>query len=121
MELFNSKYYEGYEGEGEMQFIRYLTNGDKYVIRIWDGYFNEIMDGIQPEEAGWTGLAYYYHVEEPWWEEPWKIPDIEITLQQLQEIRTEHLDSETKELLVELCDILTNSVKLNEYVWIADE
>lgn len=34
MVLFNSKYYEGYEGEGEMQFIRYLTNGDKYVIRI---------------------------------------------------------------------------------------
>ena len=121
MEIINSKYYEGYEGEGEIQFIRHLSNGDKYVIRIWDGYFDKIMRGIQPEQDGWTGLAYYYHVEEPWWEKPWKIPDIQIVLKQLQEIKTEHLNVEAKELLVELCNIMSNSWKLNESVWIADE
>lgn len=121
MEIINSKYYEGYEGEGEIQFIRHLTNGDKYVIRIWDGYFDEIMRGIQPEENGWTGLGYYYHVEEPWWEKPWKISNIEIVLKQLQEIKNEFVYVEVKQLLVELCDILTDAWRSNESIWIADE
>lgn len=121
MEVTNSKYYEGYEGEGEIQFIRHLSNGDKYVIRIWDGYFDEIMRQIQPEEIGWTGLAYYYNVEEPWWEDLWEIPDKAIVLEQLQEIKTEHLNAEVKELLGELCDMLSGSLRLNESVWIADE
>ncbi|SMF90172.1 hypothetical protein SAMN05661091_4919 [Paenibacillus uliginis N3/975] len=121
MEIINNKYYEGYEGEGEMQFIRYLSNGDKYVLKIWDGYFDEIMREIQPEENGWTGLAYYYNVEEPWWERPWKIQDIDIVIKQLRNIKTEQLNKEAKELLIELCDILSSSWELNEDVWIADE
>ncbi|GAB1159750.1 hypothetical protein YWY31_57750 [Paenibacillus illinoisensis] len=121
MEIINSKYYEGYEGEGEIQFIRHLSNGDKYILRIWDGYFDEIMREIQPEDNGWTGLAYYYNVEEPWWETPWKIPDLPIVLKQLQEIQTEFLNVEVKKLLIELCDILSDSSILNESVWIADE
>jgi hypothetical protein len=121
LEIINSKYYEGYEGEGEIQFIRYLSNGDKYIIRIWDGFFDEIMSGIQPEENGWIGLAYYYHIKEPWWEQPWKIPDIEIVLKQLQEIKVEFLNVEVRLLHSELCEILSNAWRLNESVWIADE
>ncbi|MGG0824581.1 hypothetical protein ABE099_17100 [Paenibacillus turicensis] len=79
------------------------------------------MSGIQPEENGWTGLVYYYHVEEPWWEQPWKIPDIEIVLKQLQEIKIELLNVEVRQLHSELCDILSNAWRLNESVWIADE
>lgn len=121
MEIINSKYYEGYEGEGEIQFIRHLSNGDKYILSIWDGYFDEIMRAIQPEDKGWTGLAYYYNVEEPWWGKPWKIPDIPIVLKQLQAIHTELLKVEVKKLLSELCDILADSLIFNESVWIADE
>lgn len=52
MEIINRKYYEGYEGEGEIQFIRHLSNGDKYVIRIWDGYFDEIMGEYSRSKTG---------------------------------------------------------------------
>jgi len=121
VEIVNSKYYEGYEGEGEMQFIRHFSNGDKFILRIWDGYFDQIMGLIEPEESGWTGLAYYYNVEEPWWEEPWRIPDIDIVLEQLQNIKTDSLNEDTNELLKEICNMLLSSKEFNEDVWIADE
>lgn len=121
MEIINSKYYEGYEGEGEMQFIRHLSNGGKYVLRIWDGYFDEIMRELQPEESDWTGIAYYYNVEEPWWEKPWQIPDIDIVIKQLQKIKIDQLSEQARNLLGELCDMLSSSLESNEAVWIADE
>ncbi|KQO01102.1 hypothetical protein [Paenibacillus sp. Leaf72] len=121
MEIINSTYYEGYEGEGEIQFIRYLSNGDRYILRIWDGYFDEIIRIIKPEEHGWTGLAYYYNVEEPWCEEPWRIPDIDVVLKQLKKIESDQLNKEAKELLIEVCQMLLVSMNLNEDVWIVDE
>lgn len=32
---------------------------DTQIIMIWEGYFDEIMKNIAPEEEGWTGLAYF--------------------------------------------------------------
>lgn len=121
MEIINSKYYKGFEGEGEIQFIRYLSNGDTYILQIWGGYFDEIMRQIEPEEDGWTGFAYHYNVEDPWWEQSWKVPDIDIVLDQLQKIKSASLSQEAKELLLELCKLLSSSKELNEAVWIAGE
>ncbi|MFF2533012.1 hypothetical protein ACFVS2_29615 [Brevibacillus sp. NPDC058079] len=61
MEIINSKYFEGFEGEEKIQFRRYLSNGDTYILRMWDGYFDEIMRQIEPEKDSWTGFAYYYN------------------------------------------------------------
>ncbi|MBW7475225.1 dihydroorotate dehydrogenase (quinone) [Paenibacillus oenotherae] len=121
MNVINDKYYEGYEGEGEIQFIRYLADGNRFILRIWDGFFDKIMSSIDPEPDGWTGLAYFYHVEEPWWEKPWEIPDKEVVLKQFEKIDTSNFDDTTKDLLNELCVLLLHAQKCNEVVMIADE
>ncbi|WP_409177022.1 hypothetical protein [Brevibacillus fortis] len=62
-----------------------------------------------------------HNVEDPWWEQPWEIPDIDMVLEQLKKIRTASLKEVAKELLVDLCKMLSSAKKLNEPVWIADE
>lgn len=42
MEIVNNKYYVGFEGEPEIQFICKKAC-DTYIIIIWEGYFDEIM------------------------------------------------------------------------------
>ena len=37
-------FYEGYEGESEIQFIQVLDNGDRNIICMWLGHFDDIMD-----------------------------------------------------------------------------
>lgn len=70
-----SKYYEGFEGEPEIRLIRGEENEEKYILSIWVGYFNSIMDAVVPVETGWTSLAYFYHLQEGWYKEsPWQIP-----------------------------------------------
>jgi len=77
-------FYEGFEGEGEIQFIQANNSGSKKIIRIWDGYFDDIMGKVTPDSNGWTSLAYCYHLVEGWYEEtPWELLEIDKALQQL--------------------------------------
>ena len=61
MELVNKKYYDGFEGEPEIQFI-YKKGNDTEILTIWEGYFDQIMRLMLPNEQGWTGLAYCYNM-----------------------------------------------------------
>ena len=56
-EELNNNYYKGYEGANEIQFICKKA-GKIYILVIWEGFFDEIMTKILPEENGWTGLGY---------------------------------------------------------------
>ncbi|MDJ1482237.1 hypothetical protein QNI16_17160 [Cytophagaceae bacterium YF14B1] len=82
-------YYDGFEGEPEI----ILTQKDELTtkqIRLWDGYFNAIMNLIKvdPISGRWTHLAYYYHLHIGWYEEDsWQIQDLASTLKQIQEIQ----------------------------------
>lgn len=116
-------FYTGYEGEGEIQFIHVLDNGNKNIIRIWDGYFDDIMEKIEPEASGWTGLAYYYNLAEGWYDEsPWKIPNLIETLQQIKETKDAKFRFQcSKKILDELCNLLNNAIANENCVYIARE
>ncbi len=116
-------FYTGYEGEGEIQFIHVLNNGNKNIIRIWDGYFDDIMEKIEPESSGWTGLAYYYNLAEGWYDEsPWKIPNLLETLQQIRETKDAKFRFQCSEkILDEICNLLNNAIDTDNCVYIARE
>lgn len=49
MELVNKKYYDGFEGEPEIQFI-YKKGNDTEILVIWEGYFDQIMRLVLPDD-----------------------------------------------------------------------
>lgn len=82
MELINKKYYDGFEGEPEIQLI-YRKGDNNEILIIWEGYFDQIMKLMRPDAQGWTGLAYNYNMDTGWYEEsPWLIKDLQMALTQ---------------------------------------
>lgn len=114
MELVNKKYYDGFEGEPEIQFICRKGN-DTEILIMWEGYFDQIMRLMIPNEQGWEGLAYCYNVCTGWCEEsPWIIEDLQMALKQFELIDNTKLCDESVEVLMLLCNILREAI-LNNY------
>lgn len=116
----NEKYYNGFEGEPKITFCLVENNIVIEEIGIWDGYFNEIMNLIQPEDAGWTGLAYFYHLYTGWYEEDnWLIPNILEVYYQLSNINSNELiNKEEKEVLNLILNLLKYAIDNNSKVYI---
>lgn len=69
-------FYTGFEGEPELIVEGRAANGQLGPVRVWMGYFNELMDRVPPAPSGWTGLALHHHLYTGWNEEPeWIDPD----------------------------------------------
>lgn len=121
MDLINKKYYDGFEGEPEIQFI-YRKGNNSEILIMWEGYFDQIMRLMSPDEGGWTGLAYCYNMYLGWYEEsPWKIEDLKTTLKQFESIDSQKLCSEAKEILVLICDMLGEAISNSFEIFIARE
>ena len=121
MELVNKKYYDGFEGEPEIQFI-YKKGNDTEIHIIWEGYFDQIMRLVLPDEQGWTGLAYCYNMYTGWYEDsPWVIEDLQIALKQFESIDEMKLCDEAVEILMLLCNILREAILNNYEVSLARE
>lgn len=100
MESVNKKYYNGFEGEPEIPFICRKGN-DTEILTIWEGYFDQIMRLMVPDEQGWTGLAYCYNTYTGWYEEgSWVIDDLQMALKQFGSIDNTKLCGESVEILV---------------------
>ena len=115
-------FYTGFEGEKEIQFIR-VSNDNKHIIKMWSGYFDDMMEKIEPEPGGWMSLALYYHVGENWVEgEHWVVPDLEKAKQQLKQIENEEFEfQQTKDVLSQIYILLNSAIECNDYVKIAEE
>jgi len=115
-------YYSGYEGEPEIQFIRVTGDGQRFILRIWVGFFDNIMMSIKPVANEWTSLAYYYHLVEGWHDESqWKVPDIGAAISQFRDIDVASIDKNSQEVLYDICEMLLVAEAANESVFIAYE
>lgn len=118
--IVNTKFYEGFEGSPQITFCLTKNNFIEKKISIWDGYFNDIMNKIQPQNGGWTGLAYYYHLHIGWYEEDeWLIPDILEAYNQLSNINTDEFKyEEEKEILILITDLMKKGMEHGEKMYI---
>lgn len=87
---------------------------DKYYV----GYEGE------PEEKGWSSLAYYYHLDSGWYEEsPWLLQDINAAIEQLKSIKKDKLSASRGSInvLIEIIKVLEDSVISGDNILIAYE
>ena len=119
MDKLISKYYDGYEGEPEIQFIKGSSKGDRIVLSIWDGFFDDIMSQFKPTISGWQGLAYYYHLVIGWEEDIWEIPSLHSALAEFKSLDPNKLEfSRSAQVLSAICDLLKSAIEENQKVWI---
>lgn len=103
-------YYKGFEGYPEIDFYTYI-NEEKTGIEMWEGYFDKIMNELSPVDGKWVSLAYYYHLDEGWYDEsPWVIPDNKKALEQFETIEIKVLDNITQEIILKLIKLLKDNL-----------
>lgn len=116
------KYYKGYEGEPEIQIIKKSTNNERIVLRIWIGFFDDIMTAIEPQSTGWTSLAYYYNLYIGWYEEsPWKISNLNEAKEQLENVDKSKLNAMDKEVLEEMLKAFKDAIAVGDEILISYE
>ncbi len=123
MDILIRNYYDGYEGELEIQFIKGSIKGERKIISIWEGYFDDIMRQFQPGKHGWQGLAYYYNLDIGWEEaDYWKIPDLNEVLMEFNSLNTEKLQfKDSKNVLQEICDLICDAINTNQNIYICKD
>lgn len=110
LELVDNRYYNGFEGEPEIQFV-YKKDNDTDIFIIWEGYFDQIMRLIKPDENGWNGMAYCYNMYTGWYEKsPWNIENLHLALRQFESIEEYMLNKEAADVLKKICDILKKAI-----------
>lgn len=116
MSIIDNKYYLGYEGEKEIQFIT-----KKRTMILWEGFFDDIMEQFKPSSNGWSGLPYYYHLAIGWYDEsPWKISDLKGCLHQFTNLDiTNCRFEESHTILTEICGMLSEAIQEDNDVWIS--
>ena len=81
------------------------------VLRIWDGYFNSIMQQVKCENGKWTSLAYYFNLGIGWYEEsPWLVEDTKEAYQQLSNIEKKDLQDIEQEVLKNMLNCFEYSI-----------
>ncbi|TCS96822.1 hypothetical protein [Hazenella coriacea] len=112
MDEINDRYYKGFEGEPEIQFIYTLDNEKKSILKIWIGYFETIMDAMITGEGELTGLVYYYSLHEGWYDEsPWQIPNSSEAIEHFSKVRIEDLEQEVQQTLGDVIKVLPEVIK----------
>jgi len=124
MEIVNSKFYDGFEGEPEVHFTTKTKEQIKRLI-VWCGYFNEIMYLVEPVEGRWTSLAYYYHLLLGWRDidvhEPWLVEKPQEALEQFETIDKALLETETARVLEEICHLFIEGIESNAEIFIEED
>lgn len=116
----NKKYYLGFEGEPEIIFTVIQQNGIKSGLSLWSGYFNNIMQQIEPVDGRWTALAYYYNLNIGWYDEsPWLIDNISGAYEQFKGIDKYKLDATEQEILEKILELLQKSIEENSKISIS--
>lgn len=99
--MMNERYYNGFDGDEEICLRLFINEYEVESVGIWGGYFSSIIKLIPPKNDGWSGFAYYFHLNTGWYdEENWEVPNIPLFYKQLCEIdESLLLYNEDKEVL----------------------
>lgn len=112
-------YYIGFEGEPEIRLMYSSSDKTRFLIRMWEGYFDTIMSYIQPTAKQEKRLSYYYHTHTGWYDHsPWKIPDISVVMDELQDIDKTLLDQISLDILNDMYNLLLQAKKEKQFIWI---
>lgn len=114
-------YYDGFESEPEIKFVM-NTAENSSVIRMWVGYFDEIMRMIPPVNDEWIGITYQYNMEEGWYDEsPWVIPELNTLRNQIELAKDSVTDTTIKSICANLVSMIDDALQTNNQIFIVYE
>ncbi|MCB9766186.1 MAG: hypothetical protein H6739_40800 [Alphaproteobacteria bacterium] len=102
----------GFEGEPELFFTHRSPNGAASSLHAWEGWFDMLMEGVEPTASGWTGLALHHHLCTGWHEaHEWVDPDPGGTLCMLRQARVTRPDDTLAAFREALLSLLEAAVR----------
>ena len=104
-------YAEGFEGYPVYQFMAVYSSMVK-IFRMWEGWFDGIIQEVLPQCNGWTSLALVYHTDKGWFENsPWPIREPKAAIEQLKSTYSRLPSSEHVSICAQLIDFLIQSLE----------
>ncbi|KOY14297.1 hypothetical protein [Paenibacillus xylanivorans] len=79
-ELVNDSFYIGFEGQPEI-LILFDNLTEKNILKMWNGYFETLLDLMCQYEPSNEGILHEYYAHEGWYEEsPWEIQNLDAAI-----------------------------------------
>ncbi|MDM5155445.1 hypothetical protein QUF88_17020 [Bacillus sp. DX1.1] len=123
--MINDKYYVGFEGEVEIDLVRNDQDGNESTFRIWNGYFETILDHLLDHDVPKEGIVKEYFYQEGWYNQsPWHVKDISLTIKQFRIFDPNKVRSSSSlkevlpELVIDMIDFLEQAKVKEEDVYI---
>lgn len=122
--MLDKRYYEGYEGEGEVK-VWSGNNDEEKGILIWIGFFNTILEGCYSLEFQKNGIIECYFNQNGFYDDKWEMKNPHIVLEELKgfneklvDTRDEEIINKSKEVIEQLVSFINICIKNKRRIYI---
>ncbi len=122
--MLDKRYYEGYEGEGEVK-VWSEGNGNQDGIVIWIGFFDTILEGCFSQEFQKNGIIECYFNQDGFYDNRWEMKYPHIVLEELKRFNEkllykidEEIIKESKEVIEQLIFFINIAVKNERIIYV---
>ena len=82
--MIDKSYNQGFGYEKEVV-VYYTAPSGKEGYEMWEGYFENLLQGCYNDKIAQGGILYGYMMQEEWCDEsPWKIGNVRLALEELE-------------------------------------
>lgn len=107
--MIDERYYKGYEGEIEVV----IYSGDKKGLKVWEGYFENLLLGCFNGKIKQNGLLSCWQKRDGFYDEhPWKIPNIELAIGELRQFAEDRVETDSPQMISSLKQLKENLLVL---------
>ncbi len=110
--MLNNKYYDGYEGEERIKIWFEDDNSEEIGFIIWNGFFNTILEGCFYSDFQKNGIIECYYNQNGFYDEIWEMIHPEIVLEELRRFNDNSLDTQNKEIIVIVKEVIGQLISL---------
>ena len=114
--MLDTRYYEGYEGEGEVK-VWSEENGNEDGIVIWIGFFNTILEGCFSSEFQKNGIIECYFNQDGFYDEKWEMK-LKRFNEKLLDTRNEEIIKKSKEVVEQLVSFINMAVRNEKNIYV---
>ena len=122
--MLDKRYYEGYEGEGEVK-VWSEGNGNQDGIVIWIGFFDTILEGCFSQEFQKNGIIECYFNQDGFYDNRWEMKYPHIVLEEFKRFNEkllykidEEIIKESKEVIEQLIFFINIAVKNERIIYV---
>lgn len=122
--MLDKRYYEGYEGEGEIKIWSNETGNENGMI-VWIGFFNTILEGCFSPDFSSDGIIECYFNQDGFYDNKWEMKYPHIVLEELKKFNEKLLDTEdeeiikkSKEVIEQLIFFINTAVKNEKNIYV---